>query len=60
MRILARPVVQTTVVAIMAAFVALILGVTQTLTTAITAAIGLTRHAERSSFRAPVRSTRLR
>lgn len=40
MRILARPVVQTTVVAIMAAFVALILGVTQTLTTAITAAIG--------------------
>ena len=42
MRITARSAVRTTVVAIMTAFVALILGVTQTLTTAITASIGLT------------------
>ena len=42
MRITARSAVRTTVVAIMTAFVALILGVTQTLTTAIAASIGLT------------------
>ena len=42
MRISARSVVKTTVVAILTALVALILGVTQTLTTAITASLGLT------------------
>lgn len=42
MRMSARSVVKTTVVAILTALVAVVLGVTQTLTTAITASIGLT------------------
>ena len=42
MRITTRSVARSTLVAIMTAFAALILGVTQTLTTAVTASLGLT------------------
>ena len=42
MRITTRSVAKSTLVAIMTAFAALILGVTQTLTTAVTASLGLT------------------
>jgi len=42
MHVTARSVAKSTVVAIMTAFVALILGVTQSLTTAVTASLGLT------------------